>query len=319
LSYAILSNPTNGNLGVLNTNTGIVSYTPVTNYFGSDYFRYTVSDGSQQATGTVSLTIIAVNDAPIAFSQSVTNAEEVSFAITLTALDVDGPVTNFVVVSNPSFGVLSGTPPNLTYRSNTNYYGPDSFTFRVNDGSLTSAVATVTITLTNVNDAPLSQDDDYSLGNGAVLEVAAPGVLSNDSDVEGESLSAVLVNGPAQGSLILSSDGGFSYTPTNHFSGVDTFTYEASDGAAHSSPATVSITVSNLIQILSVEVSHDLVTVTWTGIAGKKYRLQFKNNWTDAEWTDLVPDVIASGSTASGTNALDSVSQRFYRVLAPTD
>ena len=263
--------------------------------------------------------MVAVNDAPIAFSQSLTNAEDVSFAITLKALDVDGPGTNWVVVSNPSFGDLSGSAPNLTYRGNTNYYGPDSFAFRVNDGSLTSTVATVTIIITPVNDAPMAQDDEYQLGNGAVLDFAAPGMLSNDSDVEGDSLTAVLVDGPAQGILSLNSNGGFNYFPTNHFSGVDSFTYEASDGAAHSSPATVSITVSNLIQISSVEVSHNLVTVTWTAIVGRKYRLQARDGWADGTWTNLTPDVIASGSTATGTNAVDVVNQRFYRVIAPTD
>ena len=115
VSYAILTNPTNGTLGTLNTNTGVVAYTPNTNYVGADYFRFTVSAGGQQATGAVSLTITAVNDAPIAFSQSVTNGEDTSFAITLTGSDVDGPETNYVVLVGPTNGTLSGVAPNLTY------------------------------------------------------------------------------------------------------------------------------------------------------------------------------------------------------------
>ena len=130
----------------------------------------------------------------------------------------------------------------------------------------------------------------------------------------GSSLTAILVGGPLQGVLNLDPSGGFDYTPTNHFSGVDTFTYQASDGQTNSGPATVSIAVSNPIQILSVAVSNNLVTVTWTSIAGKDYGLQYKDSWTDADWTDLLPSVTASGTSAVGTNAVDAVTQRIYRV-----
>ena len=153
VGYAILTNPTDGTLGTLNTNTGVVAYTPNTDYVGADYFRFTVSAGGQQATGAVSLTITAVNDAPMAFDQSVTNWEDTSFAITLTGSDVDGPETNYVVLVGPTNGTLSGVAPNLTYLGASNYFGPDSFTFSVNDGSLTSAVATVSITVLPVNHA----------------------------------------------------------------------------------------------------------------------------------------------------------------------
>jgi len=76
LVYAILSGPGHGSTGVLNTNTGAVTYTPSTNYAGPDSFTFTVFDGSLYATGTVSIAVTPVNDAPVAFSQSLTNAED---------------------------------------------------------------------------------------------------------------------------------------------------------------------------------------------------------------------------------------------------
>jgi hypothetical protein len=237
-----------------------------------------------------------------------------SFAITLVGSDVDGPETNYVVLTGPTNGTLSGVAPNLTYRGASNYFGPDSFTFSVNDGSLTSAVATVSITVLRVNASPVANDDHYDLGSGLTLDIPAPGVLTNDSDPEGDSLTATLVSGPLQGVLNLSPSGGFNYTPTNHFSGVDTFTYQASDGQTNSGSATVSITVSNLIQIVSVGLSNDVVTVRWTSIAGKTYRLQYKESLEDTNWTDAAPDVGAGGSTTVGTNAVQAVPQRFYRV-----
>ena len=183
-----------------------------------------------------------------------------------------------------------------------------------NGGTNGSGAQTFTITVMAVNDAPVVSDDTYTLGNGATLDIPAPGVLTNDSDPEGESLTAELVSGPGQGVLNLIPAGGFTYTPTNHFSGADTFTYQASDGQTNSGPATVSIGVSNPIQISSVAVSNDVVTVTWSAIAGKQYRLQYKDDWAEGDWTDLLPDVIASGISAVGTNAVDGATQRFYRV-----
>jgi len=217
-------------------------------------------------------------------------------------------------LEGPTHGTLSGVAPDLTYCGVSNYFGPDSFTFSVNDGSLTSAVATVSITVLRVNAPPVANDDHYDLGSGLALDIAAPGVLTNDSDPEGDSLTATLVSGPHQGVLNLSPSGGFNYTPTNHFSGVDTFTYQASDGQTNSSSATVSITVTNLIQIVSVGLSNDVVTVRWTSIVGKTYRLQYKESLGDTNWRDVAPDVSASGATALGTNGVEAASRRFYRV-----
>src|SRR5206468_2553181 len=76
------------------------------------------------------------------------------------------------------------------------------------------------------------------------LRVTAPGVLANDTDVDGDPLTAILVNGPAHGTLNLSSDGSFTYTPALNYNGPDSFTYKANDGQADSpTTATVSITV----------------------------------------------------------------------------
>src|SRR5205807_1693694 len=80
------------------------------------------------------------------------------------------------------------------------------------------------------NDAPVAHDDSYTLTHDTPLTVAAAGVLSNDSDLEGNPLSALLVNGPAHGSLALNANGALTYTPAANFSGTDSFTYKANDG-----------------------------------------------------------------------------------------
>ena len=173
-----------------------------------------------------------MNDAPVAWDQSVTNAEDTAVVMVFGGSDVDGPVTNFSVVTGPAHGQLlrKAGRGGCMNRVRT-IIGLDNFTFRggrresdVGGGDRSFS------TVTAVNDAPAVSDDTYTLGNGATLDIPAPGVLTNDSDLEGESLTAELVSGPVQGVLDLTPAGGFTYTPTNHFSGADTFTYQASDG-----------------------------------------------------------------------------------------
>jgi uncharacterized repeat protein (TIGR01451 family) len=156
LTYAILSGPTNGVLGTLNTNTGAVTYTPNTNYNGGDSFTFTVFDGSLYATGTVTLTVTPVNDAPVANDQSVSTPQNTAKPITLTGSDVENSPLTFIIVTSPAHGTLTLLNTNtgaVTYTPSNNYVGPDSFTFRVNDGQTNSAVATVSINVSATSGA----------------------------------------------------------------------------------------------------------------------------------------------------------------------
>ncbi|UCD37354.1 MAG: tandem-95 repeat protein [Fidelibacterota bacterium] len=243
LNATLVNGPANGSLN-LNTD-GSFTYTPAAGYNGTVTFTYRADDGTVYSNNaTVSLNISAVNDPPVADAQSVTTAEDVAVAITLTGSDPDGDPLSFSVADAPANGTLSGTTPNLTYTPGENYNGSDAFTFTASDGIATSQPATVSITVNAVNDAPVAQDDAYSGSEDTPLTVDAPGVLANDTDVDGDPLTATLVDGPAEGSLTLNADGSFTYTPASGYNGTATFTYQASDGDLASNTATVSITVS---------------------------------------------------------------------------
>jgi VCBS repeat-containing protein len=223
---------------------GSFTYTPDADFNGTDTFTYKANDGTADSDpATVTITVDPVNDAPVANDQSVTTDEDTAVSITLTALDVDGDVLTYRVVTPPAYGSLSGTAPNLTYTPDLNYNGSDSFTYKANDGTVDSTVATVSITIRAVNDAPVAVDDAYSVDEDAALTVPASGVLTNDTDVEGDALTAVLVSGVSNGALTLHADGSFTYTPNADFNGMDSFTYKANDGTVDSDPATVTITV----------------------------------------------------------------------------
>ncbi len=192
---------------------------------------------------------LAVNDLPVAHAQTLTTAEDTPLAITLTATDLIPGTLNWILVDQSNLhGALTGTAPALTYTPDLNYTGPASFTFKVNDGEYDSNVATIAITVTPVNDSPVAVDDAYSTDEDVALVVAAPGVMSNDSDPDATDIwSAALLTSPAHGTLVFFSDGSFTYTPEANWSGTDSFTYMLitlpSLKGAHTDPATVVITV----------------------------------------------------------------------------
>ena len=187
------------------------------------------------------------NQPPVANDQSVSTNEDTSLGITLSATDPDGDSLTYSIVTPPTKGTISGTPPNVTYTPNGNFYGSDNFTFKANDGIVDSNIATVSITVSSVNDAPVATDDTYVITEDNTLSIGAPGVLGNDNDIEGDPLTAVLVSGPSHASsFTLNPDGYFSYAPKPNFSGSDSFTYKANDGTADSNVATVTITVTGV-------------------------------------------------------------------------
>src|SRR5206468_14656 len=128
----------------------------------------------------------------------------------------------------------------FVYLPALNFNGIDSFIYKASDGQAESGVATVTITVTPANDAPVAvNDDNYATPEDTQLTVIAPGVLANDNDVDVDALSAVLVTSPSTRSLHVALPISFVYLPALNFNGIDTFTYKASDGQAESGVATV--------------------------------------------------------------------------------
>ena len=224
LTYAIVDGPANGTVTIVGN---VVTYTPNANFNGTDSFTYKVNDGELDSNvATVTITVTAVNDAPVAEDITVTTPEDTAIDITLIGSDVDGDTLTYAIVDGPANGTVTIVGNVVTYTPNANFNGTDSFTYKVNDGELDSNVATVTITVTPVNDAPIAVDDAYTVAEDTVLTVAAPGVLENDSDVDGDVLNVALRSNVSHGVLVLFSDGSFTYTPDPDFFGTDSFTYD---------------------------------------------------------------------------------------------
>src|SRR5437773_1903124 len=105
------------------------------------------------------------------------------------------------------------------------------------------ARAALPIRIAAVNVAPVAVNDSYNAIEDTTLTIVAPGVLGNDTDVDGDPLTSVPVSDPANGAVTVNADGSFTYTPNANFNGTDSFTYTANDGTADSNVATVTIAV----------------------------------------------------------------------------
>jgi hypothetical protein len=182
------------------------------------------------------------NHPPVAYAQSVTTNEDTSAAITLTGSDVDGDgLRSWTVITPPAHGTLSGTAPNLTYTPHTNYSGPDSFTFTVFDGTATSAVASVSIEVTAVNDAPVA-----TTGLSVTAAEDTPTAITlNGSDADGNPLTFAVTTLPTHGTLS-GIPPNLTYTPALNYNGTDGLAFTVSDGMATSAAAPVTITVTTV-------------------------------------------------------------------------
>jgi VCBS repeat-containing protein len=230
---------------------GSFTYTPTTGYTGTDNFTYAISDGAESTDATVTLTIHADSSRPTAGSATYTVQHDQTLTETAAngvlahASDSDGDPLTASEVSGPSNGTLTlNADGSFTYTPKASWTDTDSFQYAASDGANTSAAATVTINVTNTG-APVANPDSYTVErNNDYYADSSNGVLANDSDSDGDTLTASLVSGPSHGTLTVNSDGSFDYVPNLNFTGTDTFTYTASDGVQTSSPATVTLTVS---------------------------------------------------------------------------
>lgn len=240
LNNVIVNGPSHGTLSGSGLN---VIYTPEANYNGNDSFAFRLSDGSlESSVATVTIKVWPVNDAPTANSQTVTAPEDSFKSITLSGSDMDGGALSYVIVSGPSHGTMNGSGANWTYRAATNYNGGDSFTFKVNDGSMDSNVATVTIQVTPVNDTPVAVGDTATTSRNVAVSIP---VLANDTDVDGDVLTVGTVGQGSQGGIVTINSGGtgVTYRPRSNFTGQETFFYTASDGKGGTYAATVMVNV----------------------------------------------------------------------------
>jgi hypothetical protein len=244
LSYAVASPPGHGSVSVVGS---LATYTPASNYYGHDSFSYTAGDGfNTSSPATVALTVLRP---PVAADDAYSTLHDHTLTVGASSgvlsndSEFNGLTLSAVLVSGVQHGSLTlHGDGSFSYVPAAHFTGGDSFTYLASDGPLGSNIATVSLSVTD--QPPTAQDQSYSVIQGNVLQVGAPGLLTGASDADSDPLSAVLLVGPAHGTLTLAADGSFSYKPKGGFFGTDTFTFAAYDGALDSPQATASIAVS---------------------------------------------------------------------------
>ena len=331
LTFSIVTGPTNGSLGVVSaancapvdTCTATVTYTPDAQYNGPDSFTFKVNDGTSDSnTATVSITVTAVNDAPTAAAQSLSSNEDDPKVIVLSGSDLDDNALTFSIVTGPVNGSLGliGTPDctavntctaTVTYTPNANYNGPDSFTFKVNDGTVDSNVATVSITVLPVNDVPTAAAQATSTNEDTAKVITLSG-----SDPEDSNLTFSIVTGPTNGSLgaVGTPDctatnvctATVTYTPDAQYSGPDSFTFKVNDGTVDSNTATVSITVNPVNDAPEITLSGSTPSYTENGTPAT---VDGSLTVADVDDTQLVSGsvTITAGSVAGDTLAFTPI------------
>jgi len=334
VTVAASGEPAHGTVSVSGTT---ITYTPTKDFNGTDEIVYTVTDSKGETdTGKLSITVNAVNDAPVAANDTKTTQED--YAVEILALANDGDIDTdetlnatpaaepyILSVGDGAHGTATTDGTKITYTPDENYNGTDTISYVLTDGLL-NAKATITITITQVNDDIQALDDKVKTNDEDKVTVD---VLANDWDVDTDtklnkdelhlrdSFVITAVGTPAHGKAAIAS-GKIDYTPDDRYAGADSFTYTISDGHGTTSTATVNITVISVndppvIKVVASPKEGDRagtgskVTVNWTGfdIDGDAltYTLEYydgktwhpiADNLTDTTYVFAIPDSLAS-------------------------
>jgi hypothetical protein len=230
ITYAVATQPTHGTL----TGTApSLTYTPTGTYVGSDLFTYTATNTGGSAVGTVTITVQPAPVVPVAQNSSVAVAYNTATPITAVAGGGNGNTLSYSRVTAPAHGTLSAfTGAVATYTPTSGYIGADSFTFKVTDGTSTSNVATVSITVNQASPVASSQSVTTAFATAVSITLVATGPPT---------ITYSVVTGPAHGTLTGTAPS-LTYTPGSNYAGADSFTFKANNGG-DSNIATVSITV----------------------------------------------------------------------------
>jgi len=296
LVYSVVTGPAHGALSGTAPN---LTYTPNRDFHGPDSFTFKVNDGAaDSALATVSITITAANDPPIAANDHITTSEDTSRPISLRGIDPDGNRLTYSIVTEPSHGSLSGTEPNVVYEPDQDFNGPDSFTFRISDGTTDSVPATISIMVVGAGDAPIANDESVTVEEDEELPIILTG-----SDPDGDPLTFAILRAPAHGTLTGKAPN-VIYTPDPNFSWMDSFTFRVSDGTAESPAATVRISVT---PVNDPPKAHDDSLVTQEDTPATIDVLA-----NDTEVDNELLKITAVGKSAGGSIAVNSTGTLTY-------
>jgi Bacterial Ig domain len=269
---------------------GDYSYIPAPDFNGTDSFTYTLRDADgATSTGTVTVTVEPMDDPPFVLDDTATTAEDTAVTIAVLANDSDVDTTLTVgSVSQPAHGsaVVNGGAT-VTYTPAPNFSGTDSFDYFIPLGPSSTAVATVTVTVTPINDAPDAVNDSATTNEDAAVTVS---VLGNDTDPENNTLTVTAATQGTKGTVTINGGATVTYTPNANANGSDSFTYTISDGNGGTDTTTVSITIT------AVNDAPDAVNDSATTNEDAAVTVSVLGNDTDPENNALTITAVTQGT-----------------------
>ena len=245
---------------VTNNGDGTVTYEPFANYNGVDSFMYEISDGKGGTTNsTINVTVTSVNDVPVAANDFLAVNEDIaktSGNLTGNDTDADGDTLSISSVSQGTNGtVVNNGNGTITYTSAANFSGTDSFTYTVSDGKGGTDTATVNVLVAAVNDKPVAVSD--SLITDEDTAKISGNLITNDTDVEGDTLSVIAVTQGSNGTVVNNGNGTVTYTPSANYNGPDSFTYRVSDENGGTAVGTVNVMVTAVADTPAITASSN--------------------------------------------------------------
>lgn len=219
-----------------------VTYTPSTTFVGNDTFEYVVSDGKVTTRGVIRVAVADRNLTPEAEDDSATTDEDTAVNVSVLANDTEpeGEALSITAITDPPNGSAADNGDGtITYTPDANYSGSDSFDYTISDPEGAADTATVTITVSPVNDPPVAADDARRAFEGVA---SSYDVLANDSDPDGDRIRLASVTAGTLGTASIAS-GKVKYEPDAGATGAEVLTYTIRDGQGNTATGLLTVTI----------------------------------------------------------------------------
>jgi hypothetical protein len=308
----------------INATSGIFTWTPNQSQAGSNTFEVIVADNGLpplNATQSFTVTVLASNNPPILTAiANYTIAEGMTLNITNVATDPDSPpqvLTFSLGAGAATNATVDATNGIFTWAPDGSQVGTNAFEVIVTDNGVPplSAAQNFSVTVVASNSppvlAPIANQTVYALTTLVLTNSAT------DPDLPAQTLTYRLEPGAPAGASIGATNGVLVWTPAQAEAGTNAIAVRVTDNGVPSLSDAKAFTVNVLARpvLETIAISGNTAMVTWSAIAGTTYRVQSKTNLADAGWVDLVPDVTATGATASTTDSAGTNDARLYRVF----
>jgi hypothetical protein len=243
-SFSIVDQPSNGSVsiemasvdfGAGSLSSPVFTYTPDASFAGQDTFTYTATNDNGVVGNTATVTINIPTQIPSASSITVSTGVNNDVVLSLSASDPNSLPLTYVISSNPTNGVITESNGVFTYDPNLDYIGSDSAQYTASNGTYTSSPAAISISVNSRT--PIANEYNVTTDINTAVDLSF-----NASDPYNESLTFTIETNPTNGS-VAQANGVWTYTPNQDFTGVDEFTYKASNGVYTSDAANINVTV----------------------------------------------------------------------------